>query len=288
VTVLLFDPSASTVVDVRGGASGTLDTASLSLDATFGRRWALFFAGGSLYGLDAGRGVRRWVLERGGGVRVFGNPNRLVPVSGAILFDLPRTRGPTPDYDPLGYLAASVASRAPVRTGRVGAGTGATVGKYLGRARAAHGGVGSAAVRLPGIGTVGVVAVVNAVGAVRDPGTGRWIAGPRDAEGSVIPPGPTEGRKGPRTASRGTTLVAVVTDARADRGVLQRVAIFAHDGLARAVEPAHTTTDGDVVFVSSTERARRPARERFPGELADRLGTAASQLVVEAVLGAVS
>jgi L-aminopeptidase/D-esterase-like protein len=288
VTAILFDDGAPTVVDVRGGASGTFDTASLALDATFGRRWALFFSGGSLFGLDAASGVRRWVLENGGGARAFGNPNRIVPVSGAVLFDLPRVEARIPDYGPLGYRAASGATRGPVPTGRVGAGTGASVGTYLGRARADPGGLGSSGARVPGFGSVGVVAVVNAVGAVRDPSDGRWVSGPRDASGAVVPPGRARGRRARGVPSRGTTLVAVLTDARVDRAVLQRMAVLAHDGLARAVDPAHTPTDGDVVFVSTTERAARPPHETFPGEAADRLGGAAADLVVAAILNAVA
>jgi len=133
VTAVLFDTAVPTVVEVRGGASATYDIASLSLDSTFGRRWALFFAGGSLFGLDAARGVRLRVLEQGGGHRAFSNPNLVAPVSGAALFDLPREKGPIPDYLPLGYEAAVRANRSEFAIGRVGAGAGATVGKYLGR-----------------------------------------------------------------------------------------------------------------------------------------------------------
>ncbi|MGA8302453.1 MAG: P1 family peptidase, partial [Thermoplasmata archaeon] len=133
VTVTLFDAPAPTVIDVRGGASATYDTASLSLDATFGRRWAIFFAGGSLYGLDAARGVRTRILETGGGHRAFQNPIPVVPISGAALFDLPQDMEELPDYLPLGYEAARRASRDAVAVGRFGAGAGATVGKYRGR-----------------------------------------------------------------------------------------------------------------------------------------------------------
>jgi L-aminopeptidase/D-esterase-like protein len=286
VTALLFEDGALTVVDVRGGASGTYDTASLGLESTFGRRWGLFFAGGSLFGLDAASGVRRWIHERGGGIRVFDNPNRIVPVSGAILFDLPRVPVELPDYAPLGYLAASRASAGPVATGPVGAGAGASVGKYLGRARAAPGGIGSAAEVVTDLGTVGAVVAVNAVGAVRNPWTGRWVAGPRDELGEIVPPGEADAARR-AAASRGTTLVAVVTDARVDRAVLARIAVYAHDGLARAVDPAHSATDGDVVFVATTERAQPPPEE-FQGESADRLGMAAARQVVEAILSAVA
>src|SRR5271170_1602693 len=80
VTVALFDAATPAVVDVRGGASATYDLASLTLDSTFGRRWAIFFTGGSLFGLDAAIGIRARILETGGGQAGFLNPHRIAPV----------------------------------------------------------------------------------------------------------------------------------------------------------------------------------------------------------------
>jgi len=283
VTVVLLDAASPTVVEVRGGASATYDTASLSLDSTFGRRWALFFSGGSLFGLDAARGVRLRVLERGGGHRAFRNPNPVAPISGAALFDLPRKAGPIPDYLPLGYEAARRANRGEVSVGRVGAGTGATVGKYLGRDRAMHGGVGTAAVRT-GRGTLGVLLVVNAVGAVRNPATGEWVAGAKGRGGTVAPPTPSSGRAD-RTS--GTTLGVVATDFDVNRPTLARIVAMCHAGLASAISPFHSSTDGDVLFGVSTGSVGHASREARPGEVADRLGSAAALLVVRAALGAV-
>ncbi len=283
VTAVLFDALAPSVVDIRGGASATYDTASLALDATFGRRWAIFFAGGSLYGLDAARGIRVRLLETGERGSAFRNPNPVVQISGAALFDLPRTRGPIPDYLPLGYEAARCASRERVACGRVGAGAGATIGKYLGRRRAMNGGVGTAAARLSGGGTVGILVAVNAVGAVRDPATGRWVAGARGPRG-VVPP---TGLASHPDRITGTTLALVATDLEVDRTALARIAAMAQTGLASAIVPFHSTTDGDVLFAASTGEAGRPRREGRPGETADRLGVTAAELAVAAVLRAV-
>jgi L-aminopeptidase/D-esterase-like protein len=269
---------------VRGGASASYDTASLSLDSTFGRRWAIFFAGGSLYGLDAARGIRTRILETGGGHRAFRNPNVVVPISGAALFDLPTRAGPIPDYLPLGYEAARRADHGPVAVGRVGAGAGATVGKYLGRGRAMRGGIGAAADREHGSGAVGVLVAVNAVGAVRDPSDGRWVAGARDTEGRVVPP--QTGVPG-RDRTTGTTLGLVVTDLTVDRPSLARIAAMVHTGLASAIAPFHSATDGDVIFAASTEKAKGTRRAARAGEYADRLGSRAAALAVAAVLGAV-
>ncbi len=283
VTAVLFDRPSPTVVDVRGGASATYDIASLALDATFGRRWAVFFTGGSLYGLDAARGIRTRILETGGGHRAFRNPNPVVPISGAALFDLPMQRGPIPDYLPLGYGAALRASREAVRTGRVGAGAGATVGKYRGRRRAMRGGIGSRAARVPGLGGVGVLVAVNAVGAVRDPRTGRWVAGARRRGGGVAPPA-LPGSREDRTT--GTTLVLAVVEMTLDRPQLARFGAVVHANVSSVIQPFHSSTDGDVLFAASTEEL--PARrETRPGELADRLGLRAGELAAAAVVDAV-
>jgi L-aminopeptidase/D-esterase-like protein len=288
VTVALFRPPASFLVDVRGGASCTYDTASLSVEATFGRRWAIFLGGGSIYGLDAARGVRTALLSTGAGQRTFRNPNRIVQVSGATMFDLPRQEGPITDYLPLGFEAARIASASRVGVGRVGAGAGATVGKYLGRDHAMPGGVGYAAARLNGYGAVGALAVLNSVGAVRDVASGRWIAGARGPTGQVIPPGSTRPRDGgTHDLARGTNLVLVIIEASLGRSGLFRLAQQAHDGLARAVVPAHTSTDGDVAFVGTTDVLRKTPRERYPGETADRVGRFAAELVARAARVAV-
>ncbi len=284
VTVVRFDRPAPTVVDVRGGASATYDTASLSLDATFGRRWAVFFSGGSLYGLDAARGVRTEILQRGGGHRAFRNPNVVVPISGAALFDLPVRSGSLPDYLPLGFEASRRSRAGRVATGRVGAGAGATVGKYLGRGRAMAGGLGAAANRDPAYGALGVLVVVNAVGAVRDPGTGSWVAGARGPRGAIVPPQPS---RVPRGGAAHTTLAIVVTELAVGRPVLARVAAMVHSGLSAAIVPFHSAVDGDVVFAATTDRRSPRARESRPGGLADHLGTRAAHLAIEATLAAV-
>ena len=281
VSVLVFGKAAPTVVDVRGGASGTYDTASLSLEATFGRRWAIFLAGGSLFGLDAGAGVRDEILREGGGQRVFGNPNRVAPVSGAILFDLPSRPWRPADYRQLGMLAVRRSRAVEPGAGRWGAGAGARIGKYLGRGRSQPGAVGVAVVHGDRRTEMVALAVLNSVGAVRDPATATWLAGARDRWGDLVPP---EGQRGAPTG--GTTLIALVTTGSASRPELQRAAALAHTGLARAVVPAHTATDGDVVFVSSVGPEPPGGSARRPGESADVLGILAERATVAAIVAA--
>ncbi len=287
VTVLRFDSATATAIDVRGGASATYDTASLGLEATYGRRWGLFFAGGSVFGLDAARGLRERILEEGGGHPAFERGRRIAPVSGAALFDLPPDGTAIPDYAELGYAAARSASDRPLGSGRVGAGAGATVAKYRGRRSARPGGIGSVAAAIDG-GHVGVVAVANSVGAIRDPFAGRWVATARGRHGRGVPPEPPSGSVRSRAApGPGTNLVAVVTDVPLQRSELYRVAVLAHTGLSRAVIPVHTATDGDVVFSCSTRAPDRRVPSGPPGARADRVGSVAARLVAEALLVAV-
>ncbi|HEV2316853.1 MAG TPA: P1 family peptidase [Thermoplasmata archaeon] len=283
VTAFLFDRLAPTVVDVRGPASATFDTHSLGLEATFGRREALFLAGGSIYGLDAARGVRTRLLETGRASGAFGDSYPLGRVSGAALYDLPRTLGTIPDYLPLGYAAASNASDAPVPEGRVGAGRGARVAKYAGFANARAGGQGSAVARVDRDHALGVVVVFNSVGGVHDPVTDHWLAasstrGSRSSPYSAI----RFGRGGP---ARGTTLAVLVTDLELDRRRLFFLAEHVHDGIARVVVPAHTSGEGDCVFaVSTAPESTRAVRARGTEVSMDTLGFCAETLVRDAAV----
>lgn len=289
VTVVRFPRAAPTVLLALGGASATYDTGSLELAATFGRRWAIFFAGGSVFGLDAARGIRETLLAEGEGHQVFGNPHRVAPVSGATLFDLPRSARETlPDYRDLGAAAARAAGRSTLPDGRRGAGAGALVGKYLGRGHAAPGGVGSASRRIPGIGVVGALVVVNAVGAVWDTVRHRWAAGARDEAGRIVPPDPALlqlRRRAPGPS--GTTLTLVVTNVNLERPQLHRAAQVAAGGLARSVIPVATATDGDVLFLANTGEGRRLPPPAYPGAWADRVGWVAAELIGRAVVRAV-
>jgi L-aminopeptidase/D-esterase-like protein len=153
-----------------------------------------------------------------------------------------------------GHAACLAASDGAPPEGRVGAGTGATVGKLLGPDRSCPGGVGTASVRLPGGAVVGALAVVNAVGDVhgRD---GRLLAGARGPGGELAGAWPMllgTGRPQPPAVGASTTIAVVATDALLDKAGCRRLAEVAHDGLALAVRPAHTPYDGDTIFAVST------------------------------------
>jgi L-aminopeptidase/D-esterase-like protein len=280
-TVVLADGGAVAGVDVRGSAPGTRETDLLRPTALVERIHALCFAGGSAFGLAAADGVMRYLAERGIGFDTGARPVPIVPA--AILFDLfegSASAAPGPDD---GYAAAQAAERADAPLeGRVGAGTGATVGKLNGPQMTSPGGVGSAAMRLPDGSTIGALVVTNAVGNVigRD---GRILAGVRDPEGGFVDAsalllaGPPPGRVPPSGSN--TTLAVVATDATLDRAQCSRLASQAHDALVLAISPVHTVLDGDTVFALST--CRMPAPDGLGGLLS--LGAAAVETLRTAI-----
>ncbi len=147
-----------------------------------------------------------------------------------------------------------------------------------------HGGVGSAARRLPRSGVVGAIVAVNSVGAVRDPASAGWVAGSRGPGGRIVAPSAV---MPPGEPARGTTLALVATDLALDRPALARIASIVHAGLSRVIVPYQTSSDGDAVFAVATGSSARRPTEKWPGALADRVGTLAAESAIEAVLSAV-
>ena len=249
-TAVLFEEPAVVGVDVRGSSPGTRETDRLSPTGTVRRTHALLLTGGSAFGLAAVEGVVGFLEERDVGLDV--GVARIPLVSAAVLFDLVvGSSAARPDPE-MGYEAASAAKSGDFAQGSVGAGTGATVGKVLGMERAMKGGLGSASVGLDGGLVVGALAAVNAFGDIRDPIGGGILAGPRMDGGAL---GDTVELL-PEAASRmrwgeDTTLGVVATSASLSKMQAAKVAQMAHDGLARAIEPVHTTVGGDVVFAAS-------------------------------------
>jgi L-aminopeptidase/D-esterase-like protein len=251
-SVVLPHRPAVAGVDVRGAAPGTRETELLRTGNLVQHVHGIVLAGGSAFGLDAATGVVRYLVEQGVGFAFGASVIPIVPA--AILFDLSIGRGGVrPDAD-AGYAAASSASTR-CDEGSIGAGTGATVGKALGPARAMKGGVGTASERTPGGLIAGALAVVNASGEVIDPASGHIIAGARREDGSIDDTTEVlrEGRFWrPEMPDANTVLVAVATNAALNKEQANRLATVCHDGIARAVRPAHTQGDGDVVFTLAT------------------------------------
>ena len=281
-TVVLARAGAVGGVDIRGSAPGTRETALLDPVNTVDVVHAVVLSGGSAFGLDAGSGVMRYLDERDIGYRVG---RRTVPiVVGAILFDLglegeERIR---PGAE-CGYSAAEAATSSTPAEGSVGAGAGATVGKF-GGGRPMRGGFGTASIRLPSGLTVAAAVAVNAVGDVIDPATGEIVAGARTADGtgfvdlrSLLRSGTTSPRA---PAGANTTIGVVATNARLTKAEATKVAQMAQDGLARTIYPAHTTADGDTVFSLATGAWEGSAEVTVIGALA-------AEVMAEAILRAV-
>jgi L-aminopeptidase/D-esterase-like protein len=262
---------------VRGLASGTRELDSLQPLHVVPRADAVLLTGGSAFGLAAADGVMAWIEERGGGFQVGAVRVPIVPA--AVIFDLGVGRSDRRPDPAMGRAACDAASDGPVGQGPVGAGTGATVGKVVGPGGAMPGGVGSWAELGAGF-TLGALAVVNAVGDVRD-ADGRILAGARSPEGRfldatrLLADGALSGdfRRVPSPPGSNTTLILLATDAPLGR---RDLTILAHAGataMARYITPVQTPFDGDVVFAVSTsaeERATPPDQLLALGELAAR------------------
>ena len=247
-TVIRCEESAFVAVDARGGAPGTRETDVLAPANVVRTAHAIVFSGGSAFGLSAAAGVMRLLSEQGVGFET--KVARVPIVSSAVLFDLGIGKSTAYPDEAAGYLAARRARGGAVEEGSVGAGTGATVAKLLGPERCLKGGIGTASVAGPRGFLVGALVANNAVGAITDPDSGRVIAGPRATRGRFVPmPAAMKMRTAQMDAlMQNTVLVSVATNAAVEHHQLQRLAIQAHDGMARSVFPAHTFGDGDVAF----------------------------------------
>ena len=274
-TVILSDAPAVGGVEIRGWAAGVHGLDFLDPRHLVPTLDGVVLAGGSAFGLEAIWGVMQYLEERGVG---FPTSQTVVPhVAGAIIYDLglgdPAAR---PDRA-MGHRAAAAARAGAVAEGNVGAGTGASVGKLHGIARATKGGLGCVVLERDGV-HLGALMAVNAVGDVRDPDTGRLIAGARDAaDGRRLidtAAALAAGARPPAFRPVNTTIGLVATTASLDKVAAARVARLAMDGFTRALSPPHLTTDGDTLFCLSVGTARADV---------DALGREAAELVARAI-----
>ena len=284
-TVILTEAGAVAGVDVRGSAPGTRETELLDPTDTVEKVHAVVLSGGSAFGLDSASGVVRYLEEKKIGYDLGYATVPIVPA--AVLLDL--NIGGKPHIRPgaeCGYKAALAASNGPVLEGNVGAGAGATVGKLGGYARAMKGGLGTASITLPSGLTVAALVAVNAAGDVIDPATGRVIAGVRTQDGKSLADVRKLLRSGELLQARpgeNTTLGVTATNARLTKSQVVKVAQMAHDGLARAVVPAHTAGDGDTIFALATGTWDGDANVTVVGALA---AEAIADAIVRAALAA--
>lgn len=285
-TVVLFDSPTVVGGDVRGASPGTRETDLLHPVNSADRAHGLLLTGGSSFGLAAADGVVRYLEENGEGFDV--GIARIPAVPGAVVFDL---RVGSPEARPdaaMGYEAAAAAESGVFDQGNVGAGTGVTVGKLLGVDKTMKGGLGSVSVELAGGLIVAALAVVNALGDVRDPKTGDILAGPRLDDGTLgdsvdlVLRGEGDVRRG-----ENTTLGVVATNAKLTKAQATRVAWMAHDGLARAIYPVHTQADGDTTFAAATGEIDVSEAYGATREPVDVVGSCGAYVVQEAILQAV-
>ena len=280
VTVLLPQRPAIGGVEIRGWAVGIHGLEFLDPRHLVPALDGVVLSGGSAFGLETIWGVMQWLEERGVGFRT--SHTAIPHVAGAILYDLGvgdhRRR---PDRA-MGYAAAAAARPGPVEEGNVGAGTGATVGKLSGARCAMKGGIGCATVRVDDV-ELGALVAVNAVGDVRDPETGRLIAGTRDAPDGrrLVDTAAALAAGAPPPAFRpvNTTIGVVATTAALDKAGAARLAAQAIEGFGLALSPPHLGADGDALFAMSVGDASADSA---------LLGAAAARVVARAIVRAVT
>src|SRR6056297_847505 len=248
-TVIIIEKGAVAGVDVRGGAPGTRETDLLDPVNMVQKVHAIYLAGGSAFGIDGASGVMEFLEEKGIGFEAGTVKVPIVP--GAVIFDL---NVGNPDIRPdreMGYQACLNADNKIMKEGCVGAGTGATVGKYYGISRCMKGGIGTASIQVNDL-VVGALVVVNAFGDIINPETQEILAGTLNTEKNqfvhtnrlLINPVSI----GNNPFLQNTTLGVVATNADLNKAEAKRLSMSAHDGLARCISPSHTLYDGDIIF----------------------------------------
>ncbi len=282
VTAIVFDAPCVASVCVLGGAPGGRDAAMLDPSGSIERIDAVVLSGGSAFGLDAAGGVQAMLRQAGRGGVFAGQPVPLV--AQAILFDLAngadKDWGVFSPYRDFGYAAAVAAAAGGFALGTVGAGTGAATASC-------KGGIGSASATTAEGHTVAAIAAVNAMGSPLIGGGPHFWAAPFERAGefggrgwpAVITPADLAYRIKHRAEAPATTIGLIATDAALTKAQAHRLAIMAHDGLARAVLPAHAPMDGDTIFAVSTGRR---AMTHPVAELTE-LGHVATQVFARAV-----
>lgn len=257
VTVILCENAKTAGVDVRGGSPGTRETDCLNPVNMVPAPHAIYFSGGSAFGLAGAGGVMKYFRDKGIGFNAW---NIRVPiVSGAVIFDL--TVGDPLAYpdEAMGYQAC-VNAGTEVPMGNVGAGTGALIGWAGELNQRMKGGLGTASARSGDL-IVGALVVVNCWGNVFDPVTGEILGGTTNAKGDGLLDAYEEMKKKqanyPSAAEKKgmtthTTIGVVATNAILSKPMATRMAMMAHDGFSRAICPAHTAGEGDSIFGLAT------------------------------------
>jgi len=289
-TVILCKKGAVAGVDVRGGAPGTRETDLLNPVNLVQKVHAIVLAGGSAFGLDAASGVMKYLDENKIGFNTGAARVPIVP--SAILYDLGIGRADVRPDSAMGYDAATSALSDAPAEGNVGAGTGASVGKMFGAALSMKSGLGTTSMDIGDGVIVGAIVAVNAWGDVIDPQTNEILAGLRSGKVGPLRVGKKDyfadtltvmksrvGRGLLGLTTKSNTVIGVVaTNAKLNKAQATKVAQMAQDGIARAIRPAHTMLDGDVIFALSTGTKKADATT---------IGAFAAETMAQAIIRAV-
>ncbi|WP_112181109.1 MULTISPECIES: P1 family peptidase [Paraliobacillus] len=256
-TVIISEKGAVTGVDVRGGSPGTRETDLLKSENLVDQVHAIFLSGGSAYGLEVGTGIMHYLEERKIGFDVQVAKVPIVP--GAILFDLAIGEVNIRPDAKMGYQAC-LNSEYDMRDhaqGNVGAGMGATVGKCLGPSYSMKSGVGTYAIQIGDL-KIGAVIAVNSFGDIIDPSTNEILAGIFDREQGVYLNTEKQLLKQLESTtnrfSSNTSIGSILTNAKASKAEMNKIASIAHDGMARTMRPSHTLVDGDTLFAMTSNQ----------------------------------
>lgn len=283
-TIAVFDEPVVPGVDVRGANAATIYTDLLYPDSVMPSVTGIMLTGGSAFGLEAALGAVHWFEEQGRGYDVGVAKIPLVPA--AVIYDLSVGDAKVRPDLAMGRKVCEAAKPGAFERGRVGCGTGATVGKLYGVKQSSPGGLGTATVSLYGGIKVSAMIVVNSFGDVRDPATGKIIAGTKNEAGEFADTYARLklGDKSQSALARmgmNTTIGIVSTNCRLTKVEASRMATLAHNGLARAICPIHTNVDGDTLFATGLQKSDLTAP-------VDLLGTAAAEAVMLACVDAVT
>jgi L-aminopeptidase/D-esterase-like protein len=274
-TVIMFENSVIGSIDIRGGGTSTRQIDTLFSPHNIGGINAILLTGGSAYGLNAASGVMRFLEERGKGLKV---PNgTIVPsVPTAVIFDLGIGNSNIRPTDEMSYQACLNADY-DFKEGSVGAGTGATIGKYLGIKYSTKGGIASASFKQQSGIIIGVIVLVNSFGNIYNKHN-KIIAGVRDPESDQFLDIASLIKKGVPQSTQSlhnTTICVISTDGEFSKDELLRIARIGSTGVARVINPCHTVSDGDIVFAVSCGTKTAKCNDT---------GIIASELISEAII----
>lgn len=278
-TVIICEKGAPTGLDVRGGGPASRETQLLNPVAANEGIHALCLSGGSAFGLDASAGVMKYLEEKNVGFPVN---NTVVPiVCSSCLFDLQLVNHKVRPDKKMGYEACINSENSNCSCGNIGAGMGATVGKFYGIERMMKSGLGCYAVKIGDL-KIGAVVAVNALGDVFDYKTGKKLAGLLNPTLDGFSDTEEEFYKSYRDMKNvftsNTTIGTIITNGKFNKTQMTKIAAMAQNGLARSIRPVHTSADGDSVYAMSVGDIKASV---------DVVGTIASTVMAEAIKRAV-